>query len=353
MGKQRRLIVIGLGLGLLAFVVVLLLSDVSQLLHFAQIFPWLMMIPVMGLRLINWFLRFLKWHFYLRLVGVRNISAADSATVFVSGFPMSLSPGKAAELLKSFILYGMTGAPVASTLPVVASERLSDGMAVLLLIVLGIFGLSANQYWAAVYIPMGLMVTGITILQIRPLCMALLRALGKLPLVGRYARHFALFYESSYKIVLLPNLALAVSLGLVANILDGVGVYLILVGMGQPANATTFYQALLVISLSVVTGSLSAMPGSIGAADLTIGGSLVGLVKLSVSEAGFATLLIRFVQLWMGVIVGSAVLFLARKRLFPPNWGAIIAEHEKARSEPTTEAEIVEPVSPRALPQME
>lgn len=337
MRRYKRLILIGLGLGLLAFVAVMLLSDVSALLAHAMAFPWLIMIPVLALRVVNWALRFVKWHFYLWLVGVRGLSVADSAAVFLSGFPMAISPGKAAEVLKSFILYHMTRTPVAATLPVVASERLSDGMAVLLLIALAIINLAADEYWLLVFICLGLFGVGIVILQIRPLCLALLRLLSRAPLIGRFARSFELFYESSYRIVLLPNLAIAVGLGTVANFLDGVGVYLILVGIGQPAAPETFFQALLIISLSVVAGSLSGMPGAIGASDLTITGSLQHLVGLATAPAGFATLVVRFVQLWFGVIVGGAIAFSARRRLFPAGLSESLAEHD-AHATPRKEA---------------
>jgi uncharacterized protein (TIRG00374 family) len=328
---------IGLGFGLFVVVAIMLLSDVDQLLRFALAFPWWVMIPVLGLRAANWALRFVKWHFYLRLVGMRNLSVPDSAAVFLTGFPLAISPGKVAEILKSFILFNMTGAPVMSTLPVVAAERFSDGLAVLLLVALSIANLATHEYWPIVIICLSLLGGGILLLQIRPLCLAVLRWLSRAPLVGRFAHSFELFYESSYRIVLLPNLVIASGLGFVANFLDGVGVYLILVGLGLPASATTFYQALLVISLSVVAGSLSGMPGAIGAADLTITGTLQKLVGLSVPQAGFATLLTRFVQLWFGVLVGGVVAFAFRRRLFPDSLEAVIREHEAGLQPPVHE----------------
>jgi len=307
-----RLLIIGLGLGFLAFVGVALLSDLSALLAHAMRFTWWLMVPILLLRVANWLLRFVKWHFYLRVVGVRNISVRESAAVFLIGFPLAISPGKAAEALKSMLLQRLTGAPIAQTLPVVASERLSDGMAVLLLIAWSILNLAAHEYWSIVFTTLGALLSGIAILQYRPLCMALLQMLSRLPYIGRFARSFKVFYESSYQIVQLPNLIFAVGLGTLANALDGLGVYLILVGIGLPAEFETFAQALLVISLSVVAGALSGMPGSIGASDLTITGALQHLVGLSAPQAGFVTLVARFVQLWFGVLVGGGVAVLAR-----------------------------------------
>jgi uncharacterized membrane protein YbhN (UPF0104 family) len=107
---------------------------------------------------------------------------------------------------------------------------------------------------------------------------------------------------------------------------------LILVTLGQPATTTTFFQALVATSLSVVAGSVSGSPGGIGASDLTITGTLQYLVKLSIAEAGFVTLLARFAQLWWGVLVGGIVALLFRKRLFPASLDEVITEQDELHS---------------------
>ncbi len=315
MKRYWRGIIIGLALGFGVVVATMLLSDLGALAQQALDFPWLLMIPALALRVANWALRFAKWHFYLHVVGVRNIRLDDSAAVFVSGFVLALSPGKAAEALKSVVLKGLTGAAIARTLPVVAAERLSDGLAVIILLAVSIGALAAEAYWPVVIGSLAALGLLIVVLQMRPVCLWLLDGAGRLPLVRRLAGALRDFYASSYEIVRWRNLLIAVGLGTIANFLDGVGVYLILVGLGQPAGVTTFFQALMVISLSVVVGSLSALPGGLGAADLSIGVTLRTVIGLEAPVAGLATLLARFVQLWWGVIVGMIVGFLYRRRL--------------------------------------
>ncbi len=315
MKRYRKGILIGLALGFGVLAATMLLSDVSALAAQAVTFPWLLMLPVLGLRVLNWALRFAKWHFYLHVVGVRGLAREDSAAVFVSGFVLALSPGKVAEVLKAVLIKGLTGMPAARTLPVVAAERLSDGIAVVLLLAVAIGALSADEYWPVVALALAALALLIALLQYRALCLWLLDRAGQMSLIRRIAGPLRDFYASSYEIVRWQNLAVAVGLGTVANFLDGVGVYLILVGLGQPATLTTFFQALLVISLSVVVGSVSTLPGGLGAADLSIGMSLRVVAGLDATMAGFATLLARFVQLWWGVLVGMAVGFAYRNRL--------------------------------------
>jgi uncharacterized protein (TIRG00374 family) len=327
MAKYRNRLLIGLVLGFGVIAATMLLSDVSKLVEQAVAFPWLIMIPVLGLRLLNWVLRFFKWHYYLHVVGVKDLRVEDSAAVFVSGFVLSLSPGKVAEVLKALVVKGLTETPVAVTLPVVAAERLSDGLAVVLLLAVSIGMLSADQYWPVVAICLVLLGALIVVLQVRPLCLWLLDRAARLPLIRRFAGPLYDFYASSYEIVRWRSIVVATGLGMAGSLLDGLGVYLILLGLGLPAGPDLFYQALLVISLSVVVGSLSALPGGLGAADLSIGVTLQMVAGLSGAEAGFATLLARFVQLWWGVLVGAGVGFVYRKRLLQAS-----AEGEAASS---------------------
>jgi uncharacterized protein (TIRG00374 family) len=329
MAKYRNRILIGLVLGFGVVAATMLLSDLNKLVEQAIAFPWLIMIPVLGLRVLNWVLRFFKWHYYLHIVGVKNLRVEDSAAVFVSGFVLSLSPGKVAEVLKSLVVKGLTGTPIAVTLPVVAAERLSDGLAVVLLLAVSIGMLSADQYWPVVIICLILLGALVVVLQIRPLCLWLLDRATRLPLIRRFAGPLADFYASSYELVRWRSIVVATGLGLAGILLDGLGLTLILQGLGLPGGSALFFQAVMVISMSVVVGSLSALPGGLGAADLSIGVTLQMVAGLSGAEAGFATLLARFVQLWWGVWIGAIVGFVYRKRLLQASADAEV-EPERA-----------------------
>ncbi len=330
MKQYRDKVIIGLALGFGVVAATMLLSDINALAAQAVAFPWAIMLPVLGLRVLNWVLRFIKWHFYLWVVGVRGLRQEDSAAVFVSGFVLSLSPGKVAEVLKAVVIRSLTGTPVARTLPVVGAERLSDGVAVLILLAVAIGMLAADEYWPVVFGALGGIALLVLLLQYRRLCLWLLDRAAALPVIRRVAGPLRDVYASSYEIVRWKNLGVAVGLGTLANLLDGIGVYLILVGLGKAAALSTFFEALLVISLSVVVGSLSALPGGLGAADFSIGMSMRAVVGLDPAAAGFATLLTRFVQLWWGVLVGMGVGVAYRHRLLTPDVEATLASPDFA-----------------------
>lgn len=315
--KYQRMVWVSIGLGLLAFIAVTLLSDVQKLLAYAQVFPWLVMIPVLLLRVGNWAIRAAKWFFLLRLVGVRGLSLRDGTSTFIAGLAMAASPGKLAEFIKCFIIKNLTGAPVPSTIPTIIAERTTDGMAIVLWLVIAVAAVAKPEYLPLAILSILSNIVLIAILMIRPLCLRLLGLVHRLPLIGRFADSFRTIYENSYIIYKPRNWLIAVGTGLCSTSLDGIGMYLILIALGKPATAETFWYGMLAISLSVITGSLSGSPSGAGVSDLTIGSVLVAFMGMQPAEAGFATLLARFVQSWWGVFIGLLVGFLDRKRLFP------------------------------------
>lgn len=92
---------------------------------------------IIGLALINYVVRVFRWHWWLILIGVR-IRRWDSSRIFGVGSLMVMTPGKVGELLKSYMVKNVTGTPMSTTVPVIVSERVIDGIAMLLLASVGL-----------------------------------------------------------------------------------------------------------------------------------------------------------------------------------------------------------------------
>ena len=65
--------------------------------------------------------------------------------------------------------------------------------------------------------------------------------------------------------------------------------------------------AVFTLAFSTIVGAVSALPGGLGAAELSITGMLSLLLGLSVGTSAAATLIIRFATLWFGVTLGLLV----------------------------------------------
>ena len=57
----------------------------------------------------NYVLRFFKWEFYLSRLEIRGIPKLDSFLTFLSGFVLTVTPGKVGEIFKSLVLHEIHG----------------------------------------------------------------------------------------------------------------------------------------------------------------------------------------------------------------------------------------------------
>ena len=308
----RRLIS-GLVFGFLVILVLALFSDIQAVRQHISTFRWGLYPLVLGLTAFNYLLRGIKFHYYLRQIGAKDISLGESFRLFVAGFPLAVTPGKVGEALKGVWIHTLTGVPTAQGIAVVMAERISDGLAVLLLSTLGV--IAYPRYWPAFGAVLVLLVGLIVVSQIRPLALALLDLAARLPLVRRLAPGLRDFYEGSYTLFKPGITLVAVGLGTISWLGEGLGFFLILVGLGGPVTAERLSLAVFVLAFSTVVGAVTALPGGLGAAEASISGMLVLLAGLTSGTAAAATLLIRFATLWFGVGLGLIVWAASRDKL--------------------------------------
>lgn len=308
-----RRLVYGLLFGFLVFLALVLIGDLRQVSHQVLAFRWSYFPLVITLTLVNYLLRFIKWNFYLGQVGVKDFSRLESARLFVAGFPLAVTPGKVGEALKGFWLKQKTGIPAARGVSVVLAERISDGLGVLALSTLGV--IAYPQYWPIFAIVLLALLSVIVLSQIRPLSLYLIHWGGRLPVLGRYAHSLQEFYEGSFTLFQPRALVYAVSLGIISWFAEGVGLYIILLGLGLPPSAELLSIAVFILSFSTVIGAISALPGGLGATEISVTGMLLLLLGLNAGTATAATLLIRFATLWFGVGLGLIVWSFSRDLL--------------------------------------
>lgn len=311
--QLRRRLILGVLLGVVVVSVVIVLSDASALAAAFRAFNWWLTPLVIGLILLNYTLRFAKWQYYLRIVGVSGLSRRDSAMIFVSGFTMVMTPGKLGELLKAYLIRTRSGAPLSSTIPCVLIERLTDGLATLLLIGVGVivfpFGwpLFVGGLIAAAIV--------LSILQRESLIARILRRLEQTRLERR-VRALEELYTSTRFLLAPKPLLVAIGVGTVSWFGECVAFLLILTGLGIDPSWRLLLAATFVFGASAWFGALSLLPGGLGAAEASAAALLLLTIDdplLTGSAAGAATLLMRFATLWFGVLIGVVALsFVSR-----------------------------------------
>ncbi len=356
MRKYRNQVLLGIAFMAAVLVAVIILGDARELAHHLADFPLWLFIPIIGLKLANWILRYLEWHYFLHIIDVNpvlrgetrpapttdepaTIRVQDSFLLWIASLPFALSPGKIAEVLKALILKNMTDTPITRSTPIIFAERLVDGIAVMLLVgvsaatagssIFAVDNLSAQYVRGILIVATVFMIALIITIQFRRAAYALIRYGGCLPLLGRYEDGIRTFYDSSYDLAKLRHLTPTTLFGIAAYFTDCIGFYIMLLGLGQAPSGALFAQATFILGFSVIVSAISALPGGAGGRELTIGALLKEIVGMTGAANSAAVLMIGIFQVWFGTLVGIVVALLFRQRLFPSSLENDIAAYEQ------------------------
>lgn len=311
----RNKIFISIVFGIIIVAVLAMFADLPSTLAALQRFAWRYLPLILGLTLINYGLRFVKWHYYLGQIDAGHVSLRDSLKIFVAGFTMVMTPGKVGELYKAWALKETNDVAISRAAPIVLAERLTDGLA---MVILASAGLVLYRYGAAMLLGVVLAMLGfVVVVQTRPLALWFLRQGERIPLVARFAHGLHEFYESAYVLLGLKNLAIAVGLGVISWGAEGAALYFVLLGLGFVGTPALLVQAVSALSSSTILGAISFLPGGLGVTDGSLTGLLLLLTDTGADTAVAATLLIRLATLWFGVVLGILTLVAYRRELLP------------------------------------
>ncbi|MCX6050824.1 MAG: lysylphosphatidylglycerol synthase transmembrane domain-containing protein [Chloroflexi bacterium] len=319
----RRKIFYSLILAFLVYVGLILWNDWSQLAAALTDFPWLSLPLILALALANDLGRLLKWQWYLQLLGVK-ITRVDSARIFGVGMLMVMTPGKAGEFLKSYMVKNVTGTSMSITAPIILAERITDGMAMLLLGSAGLFAFPEVAARRIALFVLACFVIAVIVIQIRPLALWFLAMGQRLPVVKKFASHLNNLYESSYLIFKPRNFLISLGIGLLSWAAEGLAFYVVLRGFGVVASFENALVAIFILCMSTVIGAVVATPGGLGGVEGGLATLTVRLLGLGAAPATAAALLIRFSTLWLGVCIGVISFLL---------WPHLLAGSENVRRE--------------------
>ena len=277
------------------------LREVSGLLADAPS-PYGGLAAALGLAVVNYVLRYLRWALYLRALDIR-VSHSVSASVFAAGLALSITPGKAGELLKCVWLNRRAGIPVSASAPAVVMERLTDVVSV------GLLGLTGILLLPTV---VALIVGGILAAVVIAGILAASRfgafAL-RLPVLRRWQEPLAQSRDGLRRLMSPAMLTAAVILGALAWAAEGIALWIVIVGIGEWVSPLI---AIPISAAAALVGAVTALPGGL----VGFEGSMVALLRqagLSAPQAALATLLTRLATLWFAVLIGLlAWLWLSR-----------------------------------------
>ncbi len=338
MSQLLRRTLIGVALGVLVYVVILVVFDVREVADALAEFAYWTIAAALGLSSINYLLRFLKWELALGWLDVRGgsqglhppteqLSRGRSALIYLAGLSMSVTPGKLGEVLRSVLLRASDGVPFTRTAPIVAADRLSDLIALVVLALIGVA--QFTQYLPYVLAALALVGAGVIVLGSPRLFGGLIDLAAKLPGIGKLADKARGMIESAALLLQLRPLLILSAISVVGWGLECVGYWLILNGF--PGVEASLLLCTFLWSATTLIGALSFLPGGLGATEGSLG-VLVVRFALGVNQpiAVASTLLIRACTLWYGELVGAVALGLFMRD--PRLRAAAKTENDQAQS---------------------
>ena len=287
---------------MLLYIMALLLTlDNDATLRHVKEIPLTLYLWLLLLSIVSYLLRFSRWYYFLHPIEA-SITIQKHLFIYVSGFALTTTPGKAGETIRSLFLSPL-GIKYHQSLAAFFSERLLDVVAVL---TLSIFLFS----WAFPEYQQWMMVSAVFIM------IAFLFIRSKLipSLIERFLKHkskvlLIAFQNQVNKFLGSGSLLIAFPISLMAWLPQGYGLYLIVEAMGLEVSP------LLIIgiyNISILAGAISFIPGGIGATEAAISVLLISM-GMDASLAVAASLVCRGMTLWLAVFIGLISMIYAGK----------------------------------------
>ncbi|MEI7814363.1 MAG: lysylphosphatidylglycerol synthase transmembrane domain-containing protein [Coriobacteriia bacterium] len=276
---------------------------------------------IVALSLVKFLMWYVKWDYYLALIDV-HIPRLDDILIYLSGFSLSLTPGKVGELLRSWIMQDQFGIPAEKTVPLTLMERATDALAMGIIACLTFSSVGSNPL--VVVVVLAVLFAVLFVLRRRSWVEAVLRRLERVRFLARFARKLDDSYESTHAISGPRHNVYGIMNGLVSWVAEGLVFYFILIAVGSPIAIP---QALFVTSVAAIVGAISSIPGGLIANELSAI-AILTLIGVPPSVATAATLLARLSTLWLGVTLGTGAYALLRV-VRPAVRLAIVVDAEK------------------------
>lgn len=308
MKNLRNKIIFSLLFALFVFLALSFYADLPRLVGAFEQFQWSFLPLALTATLGNYLLRFLRWHYYLSVIGVKNVPSPDSFLIFLSGFALTMTPGKFGEVVKSLLLKDRYDAPVSYTASIVVAERMTDMLGMFFLAAVGLAFFPIG--FGAVAIFLAGTTIFVVVVQQRALAERLLDLFAKLPLVGRFAHLAHNLYESAYLLLQYKPLFIAIALSILAWFAECIAFFIVIIGIGQAPTSLLVLQATFIYAAASLFGAVSMLPGGLGATEGGLALLLEQIVHVAREHSVAAALIVRLCTLWFAVLLGVIALLV-------------------------------------------
>jgi uncharacterized protein (TIRG00374 family) len=303
------------------FALVGLVGRIDEVITALASIQWYWVLPVMmGLSLFNYVIRYVKWQYFLHRIDV-NLGNFDSFSIFLAGFTLTATPGKIGEAIKGYFIKDIDGTPIARTVPVVVSERVTDLLALVLLAMIGFgIGINTGDQLLTVLMLGGVVFAAAIVLSQKTFYQKILKRFTSIGPLKQFHDHVDDIENTMTRTLGPKPLVLSTLISIPGWFMECLELWLLLSllsGAGlpslAPASIILLLQATFVHAAASIIGAVSFLPGGVGGYEAVSVALITFLLGMPLAAASAATILIRVVTLWFSVIVGFVALAVVNR----------------------------------------
>ena len=254
---------------------------------------------------LSWIVLFTRWNLLLKNSNV-HVPVKDNLKIYLSGFALSITPGKVGELIKSQLLKIKFGIPREKTAPIVLVEQLYNIIGIIGVSILGIWYFELGAH--IILIAASLLVILLILISSKRLFDKFLTLLSRIKFLSQYTSAFSNSYDVLRKSTRGWVVVYATILSIAFWLIESVIAYFVLLSFG--INHIEFLSVITTYTSSIILGVASFLPLGIGVVE----GSLAGFFTLQGVDVSIALTLVIFIRIftrWIAVSVGFVSLKLS------------------------------------------
>ena len=294
------------------YAIVVVFTGGSDVIGAIQSLSWELWSVLLLLSLLNYLLRYWRWHLYISHQNPHSITHLQHLSIYIAGFALTMPPGKAGEGMRSLYLK-QHGIAQQRSIGALFVERIMDLLVILMMAGLGASFLSGGQTFWAVLVTLVIISSAIIIVKMPKDKIIASRIVQALP---EKLRHIIVFIESMLNnandLLSLRFIFIGLFIGAIAWGLEGYGLYLTMDSFAikpfvMPENAV--YLALAIYGMAILLGAISFLPGGLGGTEAAMIFMLVN-VGFDNASAIAITFICRIATLWFAMALGVLMMFM-------------------------------------------
>lgn len=287
------------------YTIFLSISDFTQVYDKLHNFKTDFLPIILLLTPLSWLVLFVRWKLLLKKSNI-ILPNNKNFELYLSGFALSVTPGKIGELLKSQIYKEILGVPRRITIPLIIIERLYNLVGLVLVLIVGISFFEISLFIIIILIIFTTLI--FILISNKKFYYKFVALFGKIKFTANYSKYLLESYDvikgGTRGIIVLY----ASGLSMIFWFIHCMIAYFIFLSFG--IDFLNFLNVISIYATSILFGAVSFLPEGIGIME----SSFVGLLTRHGVEISIAIpliILVRIFTLWFNVIAGFIALKLS------------------------------------------